>query len=124
MKDNDGLDKIKEWQDHQYNSGYWVNKFSPEFPPKRSKGFWLLSLIDVFVFIPVVIFSLIVYFIEGNNVYLYLAGLFGVFSFLATLRAIRLKPLPKTKSQLEIDKLRREKKEEKKKRPKRRKDYN
>ncbi|MBK9928105.1 MAG: hypothetical protein IPP66_22775 [Anaerolineales bacterium] len=124
MKQNDDLDKMKEWQDHQYNPGYWVNKFSPGFPPKRSKGFWLFSLIDVFVFVPVFIFSLFVYFIEGNSGYLYLVGIFGAFSILAILRARRFKPLPKTKNQIEIEELRREKKEEKKKRPKRRKDYN
>ena len=124
MKENDELVKLKEWQDHQYNPGYWVNKFSPQFPHKRTIGFWILILIDVVLIIPAFIFSLIVYFIEVNEVYLIPIGILGVSSILVSLRAIRLKPEPKLeKSQVEIEELRRKRKKENKKLPNRRKDY-
>lgn len=126
MKDNDELDEIKEGQDNQHNTGYWywVNNFSSRYPPKRSKGIWFLRLIDVFFIVPTFILSLVAYFIDRKNGDLVSIGLFGVASVLAILRALRFQPLPETKSQIEIEELRREKKEKKKKFPKRRKDYN
>jgi hypothetical protein len=38
--DDDALEKLREWQEHQYNPGYWINRFPFGFPPKNKK--WLV----------------------------------------------------------------------------------
>ena len=125
MADKDEMDKIQEWQQHQYNPYYWVNKFSPLFPHKRTLGFWILSLIDFFLIIPAFLVFCWLYFSERNNDYLPMVAVLAVFSVVVTLRAIRLRPdFKKSKSQTETDELNRlQNKEKKKKLPKRRKDY-
>jgi len=125
MRNKDEMDKFQEWQDHQYNPYYWVNKFSPFFPPKRTLGFWILSLIDVFLIIPAFFAFCWLYFSEGNNEYLPIVVSFGVISVVVTLRAIRLMPdFHKRKSQVEVEEMNHlQNREKKKKLPKRRKDY-
>ncbi len=48
--EQDPVEQLKEWEDHMYNPGYWVNRTSPFFPPKPNKGTWILSLIEFVVF--------------------------------------------------------------------------
>jgi hypothetical protein len=125
MRDNDEMDKIQEWQDHQYNPFYWVNKFSPLFPPKRTLSFWILSLIELFLSILAFLMFCWIYFVGGYNEFLPIVVIFGALSVVMTLRAIRLKPnFNRGKSQAQIEELNRIQKQEKKKKlPKRRKDY-
>ena len=125
MADNDEMDKIQEWQEHQHNPYYWVNKFSPLFPPKRTLGFWILCLLDVFLIVPAFLAFCWLYSSERTTRHLLLVVMFGMFAMLVILRAIRLRPdFNRRRSQAEIDEMRHIKKKEKKKNlPKRRKDY-
>ncbi len=124
-KDHDPISELNEWQEHQYNSGYWVNRFSPFFPPKRSKGFWIIALIDLFVIVPTFFFMSFVYiFVEPTSQLLVGTIVLGVFSIIIILRAINLKPPSRQKHQQELDEIqRKENKERKKKLPKRPKNY-
>jgi hypothetical protein len=125
MRDQDEMDKIQEWQEHQYNPFYWVNKFSPLFPPKRTLGFWIISLLDLFLILPAFTTFCWMYFTERNSEYLPFVLILGVLSVILTLRAIRLRPdFHKGKSQTEMEELNRIQNQEKKKKlPKRRNDY-
>ena len=125
MRDNDDMDKIKEWQEHQHSPLYWVDKFSPLFPPKRTRGFWITSLIGLFLFLPAFLAFCWSYFGDKNSESLPYVLIFGALSVIMTLLTIRLKPdFHKGKSQTEVEELNRiQKKEKKKKLPKRRKDY-
>ena len=125
MQNNDEMEKIQEWQEHQYNPIYWVNRYSPLFPPKRSRSFWIISLLDLLLIIPAFLVTCWMYLADPNIVYLPFMVLFGALSVVMTLRAIRLRPdFNQKKSQTEIDELNHLKHQEKKKKlPKRRKDY-
>ncbi len=125
MRDNDEMDKIQEWQEHQYNAFYWVNRFSPLFPPKRTRGFWITSLIGLILSLPVFLAFCWSYFADRNNGSLPLVLIFGALSLVMTLLAIRLKPdFNQGKSQIEgKERNRPHHQEKKKKQPKRRKDY-
>jgi hypothetical protein len=125
MRDNDEIEKIQEWQEHQYSPFYWVNKFSPLFPPKRSRASWITSLIGLFLTLPAFLAFCWSYFAEGNSGSLPLMLIFGALSLIMTLLAIRLRPdFHREKRQTEVEERKRiQRQEEKKKRPKRRKDY-
>jgi hypothetical protein len=125
MRDNDELDKIQEWQEHQYSPFYWVNRFSPLFPPKRTLGFWITSLIGLFLFLPGFLAFGWSYFAERNSEALPFVLIFGALSLVMILLSIRLRPdFNKKKSQAEAQEMNRIKKQKKKKKhPKRRKDY-
>jgi hypothetical protein len=104
MANNDEMDKIQEWQQHQHNPYYWVNKFSPLFPPRRTVGFWILSLIDVLLIVPAFLAFCWLYFSERTTAHLGLVIIFGAFTVLVTLRAIRLRPyFNGRKSQVEME---------------------
>jgi hypothetical protein len=123
MANKNEIDGLEEWREHQLNPGYWVNKIPP-FLPKRTKGFWILSLIDFFLIIPAFLFSLWMYLSEGSQVYVPLLWILGIGSVVVTLRTINLKPEPpKGKTQIEIEEENRQRKKELKKLPKVRKDY-
>lgn len=119
------MDKIQEWQEHQYNPFYWVNKFSPLFPPERTRGFWITSLIALFLNIPVFLAFCWSYFADRNSGSFPFVLIFGALSVILTLLAIRLRPdFHKGKSQVEKQELNRIQNHQKKKKlPKRRKDY-
>jgi hypothetical protein len=120
---DDPISRLREWEDHMWNPGYWVNRFSPFFPPKPSKGFWILALIDAFVIVPTTIVLTYFYFIEGDR-YFVLPLLFMIaLAIVAVLREYRLRPNRSDLSQQELERRSREEKREKKKLPKRRKDY-
>jgi hypothetical protein len=125
MRDNDELNKIQEWQEHQYSPLYWINRFSPLFPPKRSLGFWITSLLGLFLSLPAFLAFGWSYFAERNSEALPFALIFGALSLIMTLLAIRLKPdLHERKSQIEKQELNRiHNQAKKKKHPKRRKDH-
>ena len=125
MLDNDDLEKIREWQEHQHSPLYWVDKFSPLFPPKRTRGFWITSLIGLFLFLPGFVAFCWSYFADGNSGSLALMLIFGALSFIMILLAIRLRPdFHKEKRQTEVEEQKRVQSQEKKKKlPKRRKDY-
>ena len=125
MRDNDEIDQIQEWQEHQYSPFYWVDKFSPLFPPKRARGFWMTSLIGLFLFLPAFLAFCWSYFAEGNSGSLPFVLIFGALSLIMILLAIRLRPdFHKGKRQTEVEEQKRVQSQEKKKKlPKRRKDY-
>jgi hypothetical protein len=119
------MDKIQEWQEHQYNPFYWVNKISPLFPPQRTLGFWITSLLGLFLSLPAFLAFGWSYFAERNSESLPFVLIFGALSLVTTLLSVRLRPdFNKKKSQVEAKELNRIKKQKKKKKlPKRRKDY-
>jgi hypothetical protein len=125
MRDNDEMDKIEEWQEHQYNPFYWVDKFSPLFPPKRTRGFWITSLIGLFLSLPPFLAFCWSYFVDSNSKSLAFMLIFGTSSIVMTLLAIRLRPdFNQKKSQTEVKEQKRVQSHQKKKKlPKRRKDY-
>ena len=115
MKESDEIDKLIEWQEHQNNPGYWVNHRAFFEPPKRSIGFYLISMIDVVLFVPVFIFSFVVFIkTRSRDLFLFMLSS-GIISVLSILRAIRMRP-PQVvgKSQTELDAMRRAEKKEKK----------
>jgi hypothetical protein len=123
MRDNDEMDQIQEWQEHQYSPLYWVDKFSPLFPPKRTRGFWITSLIGLFLFLPAFLGFCWSYFADRNSGSLSFVLIFGGLSIVMILLAFRLRPdFHKTKSKVEKQELHRIQNHQKKL-PKRRKDY-
>ena len=125
MRDNDELEKNQEWQEHQYSPFYWVNKISPLFPPKRTRGVWITSLIGLFLSLPGFLAFCWSYFAERNSEALPLMLIFGALSLIMILLTIRLRPdFHKVKRQSEVEEQKRAQSQEKKKKlPKRRKDY-
>ncbi|MGZ9164387.1 MAG: hypothetical protein ACXW4U_04345 [Anaerolineales bacterium] len=125
MRDNDEIEKIQEWQEHQHSPLYWVDKFSPLFPPKRTRGFWITSLIGLFLILPGFLAFCWSYFADGNSESLPLMLIFGALSLIMILLTIRLRPdFHKGKRQTQIEEIHHIQNEEKKKKlPKRRKDY-
>ena len=125
MRDNDELEKNQEWQDHQYNPIYWVNKFSPLLPPKRTRGFRITSLIGLFLSLPGFLAFCWSYFADGNSGSLPLMLIFGALSLIMILLTIQLRPdFHEGKRQTEVDAQKRVQSQEKKKKlPKRRKGY-
>ena len=125
MQETDEIDKIQEWQEHQYNPFYWVNKFSPLFPPERTPGFWIASLLGLFLSLPAFLAFGWSYFAERNIESFLLALIFGALSLVMALLSFRLRPdFRKQKKQVEAKEMNRTKRQKKKKKlPKRRKDY-
>lgn len=125
MRDNDEIEKIQEWQEHQHSPLYWVNKFSPLFPPKRTRGFWITSWIGLFLFLPGFLTFCWSYFADGNSGSLPHMLIFGALSLIMILLTIRLRPDSNhgnNQTQIE-DRNRIQNQAKKKKRPRRRKDY-
>ena len=124
MRDTNEIDKIEEWQEHQYNPLYWVDKFSPLFPPKRTRGFWITSLIALFLNIPVFLAFCWSYFADRNSGSLPFVLIFGALCVILILLAIRLKPDSNHgESRTEGEERNHTQNRKKKKLPKRRKDY-
>lgn len=121
MRDNNEIEKIQEWNEHQYSPLYWVNKFSPLFPPMRTRGFWITSWIGLFLFLPGFLAFSWSYFADGDRGSLPHLLIFGALSLIMILLTIRLRPdFHEGKRQTDVKGQRRERK---KKLPKRRKDY-
>jgi hypothetical protein len=125
MRNTDEIDKIEEWQEHQYNPLYWVDRFSPLFPPKRTWGSWITSLIGLFLNLPAFVAFCWSYFADRNRASLPWMLVFGALSVILALLVIRLKPdFDQGKSQPEAEEKNRMRNQQKKKKlPKRRKDY-
>jgi hypothetical protein len=125
MRDNDEMEKIQEWQEHQHSPLYWVNKFSPLFPPKRTRGFWITSWIGLFLFVPGFLAFCWSYFVDGNSGSLPYVLIFGALSLTMTLLTTRLRPdAQEGKRQIKVEEHRRVQHQAKKKKlRKRRKDY-
>ena len=108
------IDDLNEWQEHQYNPGYWVNRLPAGFPPKRSKGWFIIGLIQAILIVPAFIILLVDYtFNNRPSNYLVATIILGVFSILIVLYAFSQRPLKRGKAltQAEMDEIRR--KEEK-----------
>ena len=125
MKEKEPLEVLEEWQEHQYNPGYWAGgKFRLGFPPKRAKGMWLFSFIDLAVSaISFLLFS-ILFIIERETYFLIPLGVFGIILILSILRTRRFKPEYKSPPQEELEEIRhKESQKEKRRKANRRKDY-
>lgn len=124
MRDKDEMEEIREWQEHQYNPLYWVNRFSPLLPPKKTLGSWITSLIGLFLNLPAFLAFCWSYFVERNSASLPFMLTFGALSVIMVLLVIRLKPdFNRGKSQAEVENRNRIQNRKRKKHPKRRKDY-
>ena len=125
MRDNDEMEKIREWQEHQHSPLYWVDKLSPLFPPRRTRGFWITSWIGLFLFLPGFLAFCWSYFAERNSGSLPLMLICGALSLIMILLTIRLRPdFHQEKRQAEVEEQKRVQNQEKKKKlPRRRKDY-
>ena len=125
MRDNNEMDKIEEWQEHQYSPLYWVDKLSPLFPPKRTRGFWITSLIGLFLSLPPFLAFCWSYFADRNSESLPYVLIFGALSLIMTFLTIRLRPdFNQRKRQPDFEEMKRvDHQGKKKKLPKRRKDY-
>jgi hypothetical protein len=121
----DPIEDLREWEEHMYNSGYWVNRFTPFFPPKRSIHMWILALIDLFLVVPGAI--LIWFYVLDENEFsidfIIVLSILTLFGIMAILRAIRLRPENEGPPQELREKWNRKSRRERKKQPKRRKDY-
>ena len=78
-----------------YNPGYWVNRIPFGFPPKPSRGFYILAIIDVVLMIPAFILLLWLYVSEPKPTLLFMVISYGAFAMLALLRLRRLRPTRK-----------------------------
>ncbi len=126
MTEQDEIEKLKEWQEHQFNSGYWVGRLPQDFPLKRSWKTYIIVLIQ-FIFILVGTGVLILAYILTRDLNTLIAALFLIgLTAVTYLLVKRVKPLKDGKpGQERIEAGRRsENQEKKKKQPKRRKDYN
>jgi hypothetical protein len=121
----DPIEELNEWQEHQYNSGYWVNRFSPFFPPRRTAIRWLLDWIDVILLPPTFLAFCWLYWTEREPFNLILLLIVGFFMLVGFLRLWNLRPDFRKPSETSeaIEQKNREEKEERKKLPKRRKDF-
>jgi hypothetical protein len=86
------IKRLVEWEEHQFNPGYWINRFPLGFPTKRSWGALFLSIIDVILCIPTFFLFLYESLISPNTINIVACILFGLFSLVAILRAFRLRP--------------------------------
>lgn len=125
MQDNDEIEQIQEWQEHQYSPLYWVDKFSPLFPPRRTRGAWFTSLIGLLLTLPAFLAFCWSYFADGNPESLPLMLIFGALSLIMILLTIQLRPdFHKRKRQTAVEAQKQVQSQEKKKKlPRRRKDY-
>ncbi len=51
-KGQDPVEQLKEWEDHMYNKGYWVNRNNPFYPPKNRLESRTLTIIYILVLLP------------------------------------------------------------------------
>jgi hypothetical protein len=125
MRDNNEIEKIQEWQEHQHSPLYWVDKFSPLFPARRTRGAWITSLIGLFLTFPAFLAFCWSYFADSNSGSLPLMLIFGALSIIMILLTIRLRPdFHERRPQMQADGQKQIQSQEKKKKlPKRRKDY-
>lgn len=121
----DAIKELLEWEQHMYTPGYYVNRFSPFFPPKPSIYTWILTLIDFVLLVPAAIAMLWLAIVERSVI---LAVLAAFTVFLVVITSIMLWRMWPSHRKLE-HRLRAANedgirvKQEKKKYPKRRKDY-
>ena len=123
----DEIDELNEMQEHQSNPAYWINRLPGSFPLKRSKGLFIIGLIQTIIMVPAFIMMLIDITLNSRpSNYLIATIILGAFSILLVAYTIRIRPLKhnNARSQAEMDEIRhKENKEKKKDLPKRRKDY-
>ncbi len=126
MTEQDEIEKLKEWQDHQFNSGYWVGRLPYNHPLKRSLKVYVIVLIE-FIFMLIGSGVLWLAYLLERDLRTLIAAIFSIiFTVVTYLTAKRVKPLKNEEPDPEeIEAERRlENREKKKKQPKRRKDYN
>ncbi len=88
------IEQFNEWQEHQYNSGYWINRFGPFFPPKRSKGPWLLGIIGLsMAILAVLVVASLYLFVEHNPSYLGALGFLMLVGLACLWQIFRFKPI-------------------------------
>ena len=119
----DPIAELEEWQEHQYNPGYWVNRLPPGFPLKRERRL-SLGYLFLFVFYLVFVIFVLIVILSGETFYFPLLFLFGVPAIYSLWRFFRHKPDPRQRTQEEMDEIRRKENQERKRDlPKRNKNY-
>ena len=121
----DAIKELLAWEQHVYTPGYYVNRFSPFFPPKPSIYTWILTLIDFFLSLIAATAMTWLAIVERSVI---LAVLAAITVLLVVITSIMLRRMWPSYRKLE-QRLRTTNenavrlKQEKKKYPKRRKDY-
>lgn len=109
QKNVDPIQELNEWQEHMYNPGYWINRFSPFFPPKRGRLTAYTSLINLVVMLPM--FVVVSYFaITMRNLGgFFLALILGAMTLSSLVMLVRFWPRRDSNSQPETRKKKRRK---------------
>jgi len=96
QQDPGPIAEFNEWQEHQYNPYYWVNRFSDSFfKRKRSKGALWIILFELLIYLMAFFAVFYVYLLLGRPPgLLILLGILGVPCILLILHAFYVKPLP------------------------------
>jgi K+-transporting ATPase A subunit len=121
----DAIKELLEWEQHMYTPGYYINRFSPFFPPKPSIWTWILTLIDFVLLVPAAIAMTWLAIVERSVILAVLAAITVLFVVITSIMLWRMWPSHRKLEQrlrAANDTAVRVKKE-KKKYPRRRKDY-
>ena len=123
----DPIQYLKEWNNHLYNPGYWVNRYTPFNYPKRSRLAWLLMLAQFLVVAITMIILWVLYFITKEKIALFLGIVMGFFTLLGWRYVQITRPVQESNGEEEVAAqtiLEHQQRHPKKKNlPKRRKDY-
>jgi hypothetical protein len=107
-KNLDPIDGLNEWQEHMYNPGYWINRFSPFFPPRRGRLAGCNSLISLAIVLPIFIILIYVAITRRELVIIFTTLIVGLLVLTYSIWLYRFWPRRNPKSQVEIrDKKRR-----------------
>jgi hypothetical protein len=88
------IQRLVEWENHQFNEGYWINRFTPFFPPKRTKANWIIAWISFLLIFATFILAALGLITTKQQDLIWPLVIFGLFSIPAILAVIRLRPLP------------------------------
>ncbi len=66
-KGQDPVEQLKEWEDHMYNKGYWVNRNNPFYPPKNRLESRTLTIIYILVLLPFTVLFVGLYIAERSR---------------------------------------------------------
>ena len=121
----EAIKELLEWEQHMYTPGYYINRFSPFFPPKPSIYTWILTLIDFVLLVPAAIAMTWLAIVEHSVILAVLAAITILLVVITSIMLWRIWPSHRKLEQrllAENENVVRVK-QEKKKYPKRRKDY-
>lgn len=96
QQDPEPIEEFNEWQEHQYNTGYWVNRFPKGyFSRKRSKGAFRMNLLILSIYLAMFFVAFYVYLLFDRPPGLPALIIFlGAINILYIYFAFRAKPIP------------------------------